>query len=262
MAAIYTDQMGREIKLPAPPRRIISLVPSQTELLAWLGLHEEVVGITRFCIHPTDWFRQKTRIGGTKQIRRAAIDALRPDLIIGNKEENEKTQIDDLAATYPVWMSDVSNLPDALEMIQQLGQVCNRADAAKALATRINQAFEGLGHPRPLRTAYLIWREPFMVAASGTFIHDMLQRAGFSNVFAHYDRYPVLSEAQLAQSGAELILLSSEPYPFKASHLAEIQAICPDAVIQLADGEAFSWYGSRLLHSPSYFYELYHTCKR
>lgn len=262
MAAMYTDQMGREIKLPAPPQRIISLVPSQTELLASLGLHQEVVGITRFCIHPTDWFSQKKRVGGTKQIRRVAIDALRPDLIIGNKEENEKVQIEDLASSYPVWMSDVSNLPDALEMIQQLGLICDRAEAAQVLANRIREAFEGLGQPAPLRTAYLIWRQPFMVAASGTFIDDMLQRAGFINVFAHYERYPVLSEAQLAQSGAELILLSSEPYPFKASHLAEIQAICPDAVIQLADGEAFSWYGSRLLHSPSYFYELYHACKR
>src|ERR1700741_3198050 len=108
----FIDQTGRKISIPQIPQRIISLVPSQTELLFDLGLDKEVVGITKFCVHPPEWFQTKTRVGGTKQLKIDLIKQLQPDLIIANKEENVKEQIEELEKHFPVWISDVNNLED------------------------------------------------------------------------------------------------------------------------------------------------------
>ncbi len=252
----FTDQLGREIVLNQwPPRRIISLVPSQTELLAYLGLEQEVVGITKFCIHPADWFQEKKRVGGTKTLDLQKIAALKPDLIIGNKEENEQGQIESLMQLYPVWMSDIFTLENALDMMRNLGELTGKQLAATALAAEIQHRFDlyQTAPARNIKTAYFIWRKPYLVAASNTFIDDMLHRAGMENVFGHLTRYPEISEAQLQAADPELLLLSSEPYPFKETHLAALQEICPKARVLLVDGELFSWYGSRLLESPAYF---------
>src|ERR1700742_3081314 len=252
---VFTDQLGRTVDLPNPPQRIISLVPSQTELLYSLGLGEAVVGITRFCTHPETWFRQKARIGGTKAIDPARVDALRPDLIIANKEENEKPQVEALATRYPVWTSDIKTLDDALDMIRSIGAITAKLRPARILAAEIAQRFAAL-RPRPtLPVAYLIWRNPWMAAGGDTFIHQMLTHAGFSNIFANQTRYPEIDLTQLI--GADItILLSSEPYPFRERHIREIKEILPQARVELVDGEFFSWYGSRLLLSPAYFQQL------
>jgi len=256
----FTDQMQQTITLAYPPQRIISLVPSQTELLHDLGLNKEVVGITKFCVHPEEWFRTKQRVGGTKQLDLTAIDTLKPDLIIGNKEENERSQIEVLATKYPVWMSDIQTLEDALQMIQQVGKLVNRGAAAEKLALQIQTDFSGLPKPeRRIRAAYFIWRKPYMIAAADTFIHEMLHMAGFENVFASKIRYPEITLDDLAQAQPEVILLSSEPYPFKDKHIAAFQQVCPLAVVEIIDGELFSWYGSRLLHSAAYFHTLQAT---
>jgi ABC-type Fe3+-hydroxamate transport system substrate-binding protein len=285
----FTDQMGRTIVLERPPVRIVSLVPSQTELLYTLGLDDfappespvnaRVVGLTKFCVHPPAWFRNKPRIGGTKDINLEKIDALEPDLIIANKEENERTQIETLATRYPVWISDIKTLADALAMIRALGELIGRPEQALTLATTIEKGFQSLhpllppeSHgtvpfppkspgtstllPNSPRTAYLIWRNPWMAAGGDTFIHDMLQRSGFTNIFGSQDRYPIIDSASLATSNCDLILLSSEPYPFRERHVLEIQTFLPNATIRLVDGEIFSWYGSRLLHAPAYFQQL------
>lgn len=255
-----TDQLNRSVTLPFPPRRIVSLVPSQTELLAWLGLEEAVVGLTRFCVHPEHWRREKVQVGGTKQVKPERIAELRPDLIIGNKEENEKDQIEALAKDYPVWLSDVGDLADALEMIRRVGALTGRQEAAGRLARDIGERFEALAREMaavpPRRAAYLIWRRPYMVAAAGTFIDDMLRRAGFVNVFAERRRYPAVEAEALAAARPEALLLSSEPYPFREKHLDEFRLICPSADIRIVDGELFSWYGSRLLQAPAYFRKL------
>lgn len=258
MQRIFTDQMNRTMVVTYPPRRIVSLVPSQTELLHALGLEEAVVGITKFCVHPETWFRTKTRVGGTKQLHLDKIEALAPDLIIGNKEENDRSQIEALAEKFPVWMSDIQTLEDALEMIAQVGTLLNREAAASALRTSIEQQFARLAKPESiLRAAYFIWRKPYMVAAGSTFIDSMLQRAGFENVFGALSRYPEVTLEDLAKAKPDVILLSSEPYPFKNAHLEAFQRVCPLAVVQLVDGELFSWYGSRLLQAASYFRDLH-----
>jgi ABC-type Fe3+-hydroxamate transport system substrate-binding protein len=257
---LFTDQLGRTLSLDRPPQRIISLVPSQTELLYTLGLEEEVVGITKFCIHPEQWFRHKTRIGGTKDIRPEIIHSLQPDLVLANKEENDRTQIEELFPKVPVWVSDVATLADALQMIRSVGQLTGKAVQAESLASAIARRFAGLEAPESprasLRTAYFIWRKPWMVAGGDTFIQDMLFRAGFTNIFRDQPRYPSIELESLAGSDCELVLLSSEPYPFREKHIGEIREVLPRATIRLVDGEIFSWYGSRLLQAPAYLREL------
>ncbi len=258
----FIDQLNRKIELPSPPKRIISLVPSQTELLYDLGLREEVVGITKFCIHPDEWFRNKMRVGGTKKINFEKIKQLQPDLIIGNKEENEKDQIEELMNHYPVWMSDIYTLKDALQMITQIGTLVGKQQEAIYLKLNIESQFQSISHlTSPIshpKAGYFIWRKPYMVAGSNTFINDMLTRCGFSNAFTKdgFTRYPELSLQQIAEMDLQVILLSSEPYPFKEKHIAELQTISPNSKIVIVDGELFSWYGSRLLHAPKYFEKL------
>jgi ABC-type Fe3+-hydroxamate transport system substrate-binding protein len=256
--AIYTDQLGRTVQLIRPPKRIVSLVPSQTELLFHLGLDEEVVGITKFCVHPKHWLQCKTKIGGTKQIDTDLIDRLRPDLVIANKEENVRVQVEAIEKKYPVWISDVDNLDSALNMIVSIGELVDRKINASIIAKSITENFPDFqsGPTNRFRTAYFIWKEPFMVAGGNTFINDMMQRCGFDNIFSDRLRYPAVTIQDINSSNCELLLLSSEPYPFKEKHMEELQALIPNTSILLVDGEMFSWYGSRILRAPAYFKQL------
>ena len=252
-----TDQLGRRVAVSFPPRRIVSLVPSQTELLFDLGLGEKVVGVTKFCIHPAEARARATVIGGTKNFDFEKIAALKPDLILGNKEENYQSGIEQLAAQYPVWLSDINNLPEALDMIRRVGFIVGAKEQAEALAAEIGASFAALPARKPaVPVAYFIWKKPYMAAATGTFINDMLHRAGFANAFAHLGRYPEITAGQLAEAAPQRIFLSSEPYPFGEKHLAEFQALCPGATVEIVDGELFSWYGSRLRASAGYFSQL------
>lgn len=257
---LFTDQTGRTISIPSHPQRIISLVPSQTELLYDLGLGDQVVGITKFCVHPESWFRSKTRIGGTKAIKFELIQQLRPDLIIANKEENVKEQVEELARHYPVWVSDIHDLESSLDMIRQVGIVTGKEGKGNELAARIAERFAHLAQRLPhhgnIPTAYLIWRNPWMTIGQDTFIHDMLTQCGLTNVFGHLKRYPEISIDDLKKAECRLLLLSSEPYPFKQQHIDELKVEMPHTKIILVDGEYFSWYGSRLLGAPEYFLSL------
>lgn len=249
--------MGRQVGLQWPPRRIISLVPSQTELLYALGLEQEVVGLTKFCIHPNHWRKQKTVVGGTKTLHPERIRELQPDLILGNKEENEKSSIEALAEEFPVWMSDIYDLQDSLQMMQMIGTLTNREAEADRLSATIAANFTELPKlSQALVALYLIWRKPWMAAGSNTFIHHLLDRCGFKNAAAQLSRYPELSEEMMQELHPDVVLLSSEPYPFQEKHLAELQALLPQAKLLLVDGELFSWYGSRLLEAPAYFQEV------
>ena len=250
----FTDQMGNTIFLKQSPRRIISLVPSQTELLFDLDLDEEIVGITRYCVRPEEKCVHKTKIGGTKKFRFDIIDELQPDVIIGNKEENYPEGIEILQKKYPVWMSDIQTLTDALEMIASLGELVNRKAKAEELVTDIWKQIQQLSFPDPIPTAYLIWKNPFMAAGGQTFINEMLTLGGFMNIFGDIPRYPEVSIEQL--QAAEVILLSSEPYPFTPKDVEELGKVLPKKTIQLTDGTMFSWYGSRLKYAPQYLKEL------
>ena len=253
----YTDQMSRKITLSQLPQRIVSLVPSQTELLFDLGLAERVVGVTKFCIHPKEEVSQKAIIGGTKNFDLNKIDALQPDLIIGNKEENYREGIEQMQQKYKVWMSDIYTLEDALDMIQQVGQLTGTGPKAQELVQSIKHSFSNFKPAEAsIKTAYFIWRKPYMAVGSHNIIDHMLQRCGFINAFANMPRYPEITPVLLQQANPQLILLSSEPYPFKEKHIAEFQELCPRASIRIIDGELFSWYGSRLLHAPAYLQSI------
>ncbi|MGI9544088.1 MAG: ABC transporter substrate-binding protein [Cyclobacteriaceae bacterium] len=250
------DQLGSIVKYKTPVKRIISLVPSQTELLFDLGLGDRIVGISKFCIHPAKNCREKPKVGGTKRIKRELIDQLEPDLIIANKEENEQSQIESLARDYPIWVSDIKNLSDVYLMIKALAEMLDCSSPANILINQIKAKFGHLGAATFGKAVYLIWRKPYLSVGSDTFIHQMMRFAGFENCLADETRYPEMSTDQLAKLDPDYVLLSSEPYPFKEAHIKEVKEICPRSKVLLVDGEMFSWYGSRLLKAADYFGDL------
>ena len=248
--------------LQKAPQKIISVVPSQTELLFSLGLDKEVVGITKFCVHPNTWYSTKTRIGGTKNLDLDKIDALQPDLIIANKEENIKLQIELLAKKYPVWVSDINNFDDAIKMIENIGILTHKPEKSFEIIEAIQSSFSNL---KPFSTLhnkaiYLIWNDPFMTVGGDTFISDLLLKIGFANCFEHSKRYPTITIKDLQQNKPDFVFLSSEPYPFKEKHILELKEQLPASKIILVDGEMLSWYGSRLIHAAPYFNQLLEKC--
>ncbi len=223
-------------------------------------MNEEVIGITKFCIHPEKWFREKERIGGTKKLNIEKIKALNPDLIIANKEENTKEDIEKLQKNFPVWISNIYTLEDALKMIYDIGEITEKQNKANEIINTIQKEFTVLKQfiktKKSIRTAYFIWFNPMMAAAENTFIDNMLYSCGFKNVFNHKNRYPEISDQDIKDANPELILLSSEPFPFKEKHIEYFKSLLPNAKVILADGELFSWYGSRLIHSAKYFKQI------
>ncbi|MEO5782451.1 MAG: helical backbone metal receptor [Ginsengibacter sp.] len=239
------------------PQKIISLVPSLTELLSYFDLEKEVIGITKFCVHPKTWFTTKTRIGGTKNINVELIKKLQPDLVIANKEENVKEQIEELANELNVWVTDVNTLDNALLMINDIGELTYKSHEASALIALIKNEFFNYKKPSlKISSAYLIWKEPYMTVGGDTFINDMMKCCGLQNIYEDKKRYPEITLQELQSANCQLVLLSSEPYPFKQKDIDELQKVLPGKKIILADGEIFSWYGSRLLEAPQYFKEL------
>jgi ABC-type Fe3+-hydroxamate transport system substrate-binding protein len=247
---LFTDQLHRKVKIPKNPQRIISLVPSQTELLVDLGLKDRLLGVTKFCVHPKGLNKEKTIIGGTKNFHFDKIDSLKPDLIIGNKEENYQEGIEQLFGKYPVWLSDIFNLEDAFQMMLGIGEITETKDNAIDLVQMIRGDM-GFISTRKGTAVYLIWKDPLMAAGSSTFINDMLQRAGFENLVDE-TRYPELTSDELREIAPDYLLLSSEPYPFKQKHIDEFAELLPDSKILLVDGEMFSWYGSRMRFFSDY----------
>ena len=254
---LFTDQLGRDVQIEHYPQRIISLVPSQTELLFDLGLEDKVIGITKFCVHPANWFRSKEHIGGTKQVNYDKIEELAPDLIIANKEENTQEIVGKLSRNYPVWVSDIKDLNGALHMIYSIGKLSDRESKAQRLISQIQAGFDSLkttfNPDQGRRTVhYYIWNNPDMLAGEDTFIGKMIEAAGFKNGVIK-KRYPVY-EPEMGT--ADLVFLSSEPFPFKEVHIEKFQQRYPKARIVKVDGELFSWYGSRLKYAPDYFKKL------
>lgn len=229
--------------------RIISLVPSLSELIFYLGLESSLVGRTRFCIHPESRIQNKPIVGGTKNPRLEKISDLSPDLIIANIEENSKEDIEELQKKFPVLLTDIQTIEDAILTILEIGKRCDEETRAKELIGQIHYEMEQIPDEEPLRVAYFIWRSPWMTVASGTYIHSVLSRWRLHNIFENRKRYPQVTLTEVAAKKPDLILLSSEPFPFKEKHKEEIIQSCPGSRVLLVDGEWFSWYGSRMLSS-------------
>ena len=237
-------------------QRIVSLVPSQTELLYSLGLHEKVVGITKFCVHPSEWFASKMRVGGTKQIDIEKLLSLAPDLVIGNREENEKEQVEAIAkAGIPVYVSEISNIADAYGMMHDVGELTGTTDTAIKICNNIKTGFLSLRNLHQVSFAYFMWHNPYMVAGGDTFISNLLEYVGWKNVFHERQRYPTIAIDDPMLAIADVLLFSSEPFPFGPKHLSDL----PDSLRKkslLVDGQLLSWYGSRLLLLPPYLKKL------
>lgn len=253
----FTDQLNNTIELGTfPPRKIVSLVPSQTELLYDLGLGSSVAAQTFFCIHPREHFESSAKIGGTKTLDIEKIRTINPDLIIGNKEENVLEQIQVLQQDFPVWMSDIYTLDDSLSMISSVGDITGTAFIANTLCNNIRESFSK-PLPHAGKALYLIWNDPVMAAGKNTFISEMMYWAGFDNALEDTTlRYPQLSNEDIHRLNPDYILLSTEPYPFSEKHLKRYSEKYPLAKVILVDGEMFSWYGSRLAKTMKYFKEL------
>lgn len=255
------DQLHRIITLAERPKRIVSLVPSQTELLYDLGLEAHIAGITKFCVHPSHFKRTKTIVGGTKKVKINTIRALQPDIILCNKEENTLKMVRELESIAPIHISDVHTIEDCLELIAMYGQLFSKSNEAHTLINTIREKqrhFKAFCSEKPsIKVAYFIWRAPWMVAAKHTFINTMLQLNNFENYYGHLLRYPEIQPATNPDQVPDVVLLSSEPYPFKEKHKEEVLAFFPGARIILVDGEMFSWYGSRLIKAFDYFKTLH-----
>lgn len=251
-----TDARGESVTLETPPQRIVSLVPSQTELLAYLGLEDEVVGLTRFCVRPEGWKEKKEIVGGTKNVNVERVRALQPDFVLANHEENTRPVVETLAEEVPTYVTSVAMLLEALAMIRTVGRLVGRPGPAERLSDEIARRFAALPSFEPLQTAYLIWCEPYMTVGRDTFIHDMMERAGFVNVFGKETRYPIVTPKEIAATDPDVVLLPDEPFPFDEEYAEELRAKLPGPRLELVDGQPFSWYGSRLLDAPAYLRDL------
>lgn len=232
-----------------PQQKIISLVPSLTELLIDLGLEESIAGRTRFCIHPKEKIQKIPIIGGTKNPDIDKIEEIQPTLVIANLEENQKEDVEELQQFTDVMVTDISTVEEALFTIYEIGKKCGALEKAEKLIADIQTELNFIPDEPPMSAAYLIWRSPWMTAGGDTYIHSVMEHWNLQNVFSDQNRYPKITLDQIHAKRPELVLLSSEPYPFKEKHIPEIAAVCKKANIMLINGEWFSWYGSRMLQS-------------
>ncbi len=261
MNIILTDSVGEKICFDRSPNKIISLVPSLSELLCDLGLEEKIVGITKFCVHPPALKQQKTIVGGTKNVRCEKIKALSPDLIIANKEENTLEMVSQLRHIAPVYVTDIMTINDNLDVISTFGRIFDCEERAAILANDLSKAAAGfqkyMEDKISRKAAYFIWKDPYMAAGAQTFINELMSISKFDNLFQSAPRYPEIKLKEiLVREHPEIILLSSEPYPFKEKNVLEMKEIFPGSKVFLVDGEMFSWYGSRPLKAFKYFTEL------
>lgn len=257
----FKDQLKREIRIPDVPERLISLVPSQTELLVDLGLEGRLEGITKFCVHPAHLRKEKEVVGGTKQVKLEKIRALKPDLILCNKEENTQEMVRELEQIAPVHVSDVRTVEDSLELIQQYGAIFGVEEKAveimEAIQEELKEFQDYMMSKASRKTAYFIWKNPWMLAGGDTFIDHLLDLNKFENVFRQEpSRYPRIELQELEKREVEVILLSTEPYPFKEEDRHYLQDGFEGTQVFIVDGEAFSWYGSRLRSAFRYFREF------
>ena len=254
------DQLGRHIDTSKAFKRIVCLVPSQTELLCDLGLRHLLVGITKFCVHPKNIKDTITVVGGTKSVHWETLKSLEPDIVLCNKEENTLEIVQQLETFTKVHVADIYTLEDCYQLIWDYGELFKVERQSHQVIVAIqNQAAHYAtfinGRSR-LKVAYMIWKKPWMLAGGDTFVNHLLEVAGYDNVFKDRTRYPLVELSDLKNAPLDILFLSSEPYPFSQKHKKELEAILPGIQIVLVDGEFFSWYGSRLPLAFNYFKAL------
>lgn len=253
----FVDHINREVYMPFPPKRIVSLCPAITETMFHLGLEKQVVGRTRFCIHPQPDVEKAMNIGGTKDMKLERIKALDPHLIIAEKEENTKEMVEELEKHFPVYVFEIQTVEDALQMIKDLGRITNRSLEANQMISTIQTSFTKLPDVFGKRIAYVIWQNPYMVVGGNTYINDVLTTIGFDNPFIAFDgRYPEVTTENLREANLDYIFLASEPFPFQEKHVKEFSKLLPKSKPLIVDGEMF-WYGAKMIEASSYFKQTF-----
>jgi len=259
----FIDQLGTKHVFEGTPKRIVSLVPSQTELLYDLGLEDSIIGITKFCVHPFHLKSTKKVIGGTKKVHYEKIKLLRPDIIIANKEENTAEMVQELSSICPVWVTNIITLEDNEKMIFDFGALFNKRIEAQKWIDKINFALADfrffIKNIPSKKVAYFIWAKPYMVAGKNTFINELLQLNQFQNIYLDREsRYPEVELKKIRLEGdPDLVLLSSEPFPFADEHAFEVGRYTHHAKTVFVEGQFFSWYGTRLVKAFDYFKKIH-----
>jgi ABC-type Fe3+-hydroxamate transport system substrate-binding protein len=261
-----TDALGRELEFAAPPRRVVSLVPSWSETLFALGAGDSVVGVTEYCVHPAEAVAKLAKVGGTKNPAVAAIAALRPDLVLANKEENRQRDVERLeAAGLRVFVTYARTVREAVAELRALGRITGRDAAAESIAGGVEArlaALERAGGARRPRAAALVWRDPLMVVGGDTFASDLVRCAGAENPFAGTaGRYPRVTRAELEAAAPDVLLLPTEPYRFEERDRLEFLGLdCPAARsgrVHVVEGELLTWYGPRMARALDTLAELF-----
>ncbi|MFJ7729045.1 ABC transporter substrate-binding protein [Neobacillus sp. NPDC097160] len=262
MTHFLTDHIGRQVSISTAPKRIISICPAITETLFALGLKDEIVGRTKYCIFPKEMVEKVPIVGGTKEVIVDKIRDLQPDLILAEKEENTEEIVLALEKIAPVFVLEVQKIDDSYRLIETLGLLTNREEAANRLITSCKTSFPDRSCKQHLNAAYVIWRKPYMVVGGTTYINDVLHTIGFQNPFEKGDaRYPSVTKEELADANLDVLLLASEPFPYQEKHIAEFQSFLPNTKIILVDGEMF-WYGAKMLVAGEYLEKLTKQIKR
>lgn len=248
------DHLGRSLTFNFPPQRIISFAPAITDTLYSLGLTQQIVGRTRFCVHPKGQVEQAINIGGTKDMKLERIHSLDPDLIIMEKEENTLEMVQQLEKQFPVYVFEIQNVSDAFKMVADLGELTSRQQQAAHLHEKITTAFKEIPTlDGTKRVAYIIWKNPYMVVGKNTYIQSLLKTLGFTNPFIEFEgRYPTVTETDIIHANLDYVFLATEPYPFRQKHIAEFKEITPKSEPVIVDGEMF-WYGVKMLDAANYF---------
>jgi len=257
---LFTDDLNIKVEIKENPERIISLVPSITEYLFDLGLSEQIVGLTNYCIHPEKAVSNKEKVGGTKDFSLEKIRKLKPDLIIAVKEENNKELVQEIAKEFPLAVFDVVNLKSAIRTMKNIGILLKKEEKSKAIISEI-QRQKILLQSNNIKTksaCYLIWNKPMMTVNENTFISEMMQYSGYKNVFRNKEEsYGVITEKEILEKKPQYILLSTEPFSFTEKHRIAYQKKFSDSKVILVDGEFYSWYGSRILKAFDYFLQRF-----
>ncbi len=258
MSVAVKDAFGKPFELAEPARRIVSLIPSITEIFFRLGVGDRVVGVTKFCTEPPDGVAAKPKVGGQKNPWIDAINDLKPDLVVANVEENRKVDVEAMgAAGLSVLVTYPRKVREGIQLIRDLGVLTGATGQAEAIVGECEAALAEaeMAGRTPVRVFCPIWRKPYMTINGDTFVDDMLRTCGGENIFRDRpERYPTVTLQEMAALRPEVILLPDEPYPFTEKHLTDFQGF-PDVPavrnhrVCLMDGKALCWYGPRIAES-------------
>ena len=251
------DCLGKEMSIPKNITKIVSLVPSISELIYDLNIEKKLIGVTKFCIHPKYFQIEKTVVGGVQEFDIEKIKELKPDVVFASKDENFEEEILELQKFVPVYVTDVKSVDEAKQMIVNFGELLSCRNDASKIIMKIDMQLNDLAKVTDdllyRSGAYFVWNEPWVAAGKDTFVNSMLKLVKINNVFEDLkERYPMVTGANIHLGNPDIVMLPSEPYKFEDQQAFEISSHTHDAATYFVDGEAFAWYGSRLIKSLDY----------